>query len=264
MNIDIENINDEISNAVKRHFPNLSKEEISTAEIGRELRALLPESRKIELFPNKKEIQDILCKTAKDALLPYSFQHMIAHNQLKIKTKDYEDVIGFYYSAGVSPIYTKRYLWLEKLIKKWTKDNGIDVFENYRIYFYKNLSTYFGGGIEGNMSLRNSYWYLANQYYERLKLIKDKLIPEFEMLTDLKLVNDKINYGDNETDRFSGLKRFYESDKRVILVNPVVAILCHDENSDNIIEREALQFIEDSNLRKKCIIAFENLKNYIT
>src|SRR5688572_14257902 len=110
-------IEDIYSKAIRSNFPNLSTEELSSAENGGELRALLEEHRKIELFPNRKELQNILASTTLAALFPLVFEHKKAHHQLSRKTKDHEDIIGFYYVRGsIDPTYSRRFLWLEKLM----------------------------------------------------------------------------------------------------------------------------------------------------
>jgi|GEM_PF-6498021 len=246
-------IEDIYSKAIRSNFPNLSTEELSSAESGRELRALLQEDRKIELFPNKKELQNILASATLEALFPLVFEHKKTHHQLKRKTKDYEDIIGFYYVRGsIDPTYSRRFLWLEELMSDWAKNNNLDEIK-FTLSFYFPLSSKFDHPI-----YPKSYQSLANQFYDRLKYIKEVLIPEYHQLESIDKLNQKLNYGSSINDNFNGYKRGGEYDTRVLLPNSFVSVLANDPNSDNIIEKEVLKYLSMILKRKNLGVLLNN------
>ena len=60
--------------AIKNNFPNTNRDEVSSAEIGRELRNLLSDELKIQKFPNKKELQLILANSTQEAISQIQFK----------------------------------------------------------------------------------------------------------------------------------------------------------------------------------------------
>ena len=107
----------------------------------------------------------------------------------------------------------------------------------------------------------NSYFDLAEKYFERLKLIDEELIPKHEKLKDINELNYFLNYSKEEFNSFNGLRRMHENDNRLILPNPIVAVMANDEKSNEIFEREVIQYIQNNKTRVEYMVAFEKLKN---
>ncbi len=247
---------DKYIQAIENHFPNTHSDEVSAAEVGRELRSRLSDEQKIASFPTKKELQAILAKTAKEAITQIPFELFTSFNQLKCKSKDYEEVMGFYYVRGrIDPSYLTRYLWLEKLTRKWLKANNLEYQDPIQFNMYSPTNRFFGG----KMMRFSSYADLAKQYHARLKYIDEVLIPKHEKLKDISVLNTFLNYSDGEFDSFSGLGRRFQTDTQPILPNPIVAVLAKDQKANEIIEREVLQYLDSAELRSKYVSAFNSL-----
>lgn len=248
---------DKYIKAIRNNFPNTNTDEVSSAEIGRELRSMLSDELKIVKFPNKKELQLILANTTKEALSEYSFKLFTSHNQLKNKTKDYEDIVGFYYSRGnIDPTYKTRFIWLEKLIKNWQIENELQAENPIQLNVYSPTKRFF----EHQMISFKSYFELAKKFELRLKVLDQTVIPKHEKLKDVKELNEFLNYSDDDFDCFNGLARRYETDTDPIIPNPIVSIIAKDSNCDRIIEREVLQYVKTDENRVKYENAFTNLK----
>lgn len=248
---------DKYIEAIKNNFPNTNKDEVSSAEIGRELRSMLSEELKIHKFPNKKELQLILANTTKEAISKIQFKLFTSHNQLKCKTKEYENVIGFYYIKGnIDPTYSTRFLGLEKIIKNWLKENEIQFDNPIKLNVYSPIQRYF----EHQMISFKSYFELADKFETRLKFLDKNIIPKHENLKNISQLNKFLNYSDDEFDSFNGLGRRFKTDTNPILPNPIVSIIAKDPNCDEICEREVLQYVKTTEERTKYKNAFANLK----
>jgi len=255
--VDVNNLSeDKIAIAIKNNFPNISKNEVTSAEIGRELRGMLPSEKQIEQFPNKKELQNILANTTQEILKPEEFSHFKTHHQLKKKSKEYEESIGFYYVRGNFDLtYNLRFIWLEDLIKKWIKQNDLDFQEPIKLSLFISLKQEFN-----EMIRFSSYHELANKFYVRVKFLIEDVIPKYRNYMNLIELNRFLNYSMSELDSFSGIRRWGVNDSRIILVNPIVSILAKDNSCDRIIEEEVLRNIENEIERVKYRKAFEELK----
>ncbi len=231
---------DKYIKAIRNNFPNTNTDEVSPAEIGRELRSMLSDELKIVKFPNKKELQLILANTTKEALSEHSFKLFTSHNQLKNKTKDYEDIVGFYYSRGnIDPTYKTRFTWLEKLIKNWQIVNELQPENQIQLNVYSPIKRFF----EHQMINFRSYSELAEKFEVRLKFLDQIIIPKHENLKDIAELNRFLNYSDDEFDSFNGMGRRFKTDINPILPNAIVSIIAKDPNCDVIIEREVLQYV---------------------
>jgi len=243
--------------AIKNNFPNTNRDEVSSAEIGRELRNLLSDELKIQKFPNKKELQLILANSTQEAISQIQFKLFKSHNQLKYKTKEYEDVIGFYYVRGnIDPTYTTRFMGLEKTIRNWIKVNEIQINNPIKLNIYSPVQRYF----EHQMISFRSYSELAKRFEVRLKFLDQTIIPKHQKLKDIVELNKFLNYSDDEFDSFNGMERRFKTDINPILPNAIVSIIAKDPNCDEIIEREVIQYLKTQEERLKYRSAFVNLK----
>ena len=243
--------------AIKNNFPNTNTDEVSSAEIGKELRNQLNDEEKIQKFPNKKELKLILAKTTQEAINQIQFELFKSNNQLKCKTKEYEDVIGFYYVRGrIDPTYSTRFIAIEKMIQNWIKANEIQIPNPIKLNVYSPVQRYF----ENEMINFRSYSELANKFEIRLKFLDQTLIPKHENLKDIVELNKFLNYSDGEFDSFNGMGRRFKTDVNPFLPNAFVSIIAEDPNCDEIIEREVIQYLKTQEERLKYKSAFTNLK----
>jgi hypothetical protein len=243
--------------AIKNNFPNTNKDEVSSAEIGRELRSMLSDNLKIQKFPNKKELQLILANSTQEAISQIQFKLFKSHNQLKYKTKEHEDIVGFYYVRGnIDPTYSTRFLGLEKTMKNWMKENEIQIHNPIKLNVYSPIQRYF----EHQMINFKSYSELAEKFEMRLKFLDQTIIPKHENLKDIIELNKFLNYSDDESDSFNGMGRRFKTDINPILPNAIVSIVAKDPNCDEIIEREVMQYLKTQEERLKYKSAFVNLK----
>ena len=243
--------------SIKNNFPNTNTDEVSSVEIGRELRSLLSGELKIKKFPNKKELQLILANSTQEAINQIPFKLYKSHNKLKYKTEEYEDVIGFYYVRGnIDPTYSTRFIGLEKTMKNWIKANQIQIHNPIKLCVYSPVQRYF----ENEMISFRSYAELAEKFEMRLKFLDQTIIPKHENLKDIAELNKFLNYSVGEFDSFNGMARRFKTDINPILPNAFVSIVAKDPNCDEIIEREVLQYLESLEERLKYVNAFTNLK----
>ena len=148
---------DKIYRAIERHLPIINDNEISSAQIGRELRSMLNDEKKGLLFPNAKEVNEIIANIFSD-LIDDSFVYLKSKKTFRKKNDDYvaRIVIGGSNRTGFSIIFDKSF-------KEQNKNISVTKFMKYEM--------------ENELTLGESWHNFATQLYYHLKCGFEKYYP---------------------------------------------------------------------------------------
>jgi hypothetical protein len=239
------NLDDKYAKAIRRNLPNVNNQEVSSAWAGRELRAMLPEEKKELFFPTMDELKIRFANIFTELIEDNGYKFLKGHKLLKKKTKETEIMIMFGGVKGSMDIsISKRFLAIEKAIQKFFKSNNLGEYSK-KLSIYQKVYDTFRGYISFD-----SYESLATQLYWRVKYFFEKILPHFDSLDEIEKLNEKVNYGKNGSDCFSGYRK-HKSKDAPHFENAFVAILSHDQNTESIVDKEVIDYIEGNEEKEK-------------
>ncbi len=251
---DFDNI---ITRSIKKNFPIINDDLIIAAYYAGGFRSSVDDpSLKLKLFPNAKDVHEILANILND-LLDESFDFIKSQNTFRRKKKDYIDeiIIGGSDRTGFGISFKKRYLVLEKLVQSIEMKVSKST-DKRRILIINSVEH----AMSSSLTLESSWHNFATQLYYYLNFGFKNYYPLFEKLEDIKNLNQYINHSSGGNSGFSGT-RFFKVDQKPLLENCIVAKMVNDDKFDDIIDLNILSVLDDQNLGNKFKEEIYNLLN---
>lgn len=246
---------DKFSSSIKNHLPEINDEEISSAWVGHILRSIVSEEKKAVLFPNTKEIKDVLANIINE-LLDDSYKFLKSKWIFRKKSDKFEDeiMIGGSDRTGFNISFSKRFIELEKETNKLIKAvEGNVSKKTIQISFRLENHMY------GPLTLGGSWHNFATQAYYFLKYGFDTCVPKLKTLEDIKTLNQFVNHSNHKENSFIGTSN-YKVWKKPLIENCVLAILANDLQADEVLEEKFFSIIEDTKLANQYKMEIEKIR----
>jgi hypothetical protein len=248
------NFSNYITVAIRNNLPEINDLEIASAWVGGMLRKMLSKKNKPILFPNTKEIKELIANVIND-LTDNTYKYVKSKSTFTRKTNDFEDEILFGGSdrVGFNITFLKRFINIENRLNSIEKAlTGNDCRNSVTIGFRLEHE------MQCKISLGGSWNNFATQLYYFLKYGLEICIPNLNKLEDIYELNNFVNHSNSRDNCFTG-GRYYKEWKNPQLANCIVAILANDKNKSQIFEEKFFSFIDNVELKEKYRIELEKI-----
>ena len=246
--------NDPLSTVIKNNLPELTDIKISSAWVGGKLRAMEGEANKFILFPNTKEVKELIANIINDLLdAHYKF---IKSKWTFMRNSDlFEDkiLVGGSDRTGFNISFIRRFLIIEKILNKMTF-----IVEGEKINSTIQVGFSLENEMESKMVLGGSWHNFATQMYFYLRHGFQFCIPMLNKMEDIKSLNEYVNNLEKPYNCFTG-NRNHKLWKRPLLSNCIVAALANAPNKDEIFEDKFLSIFENEELKNKYLIELDKI-----